>query len=452
MRRHAKLLPKLYIISMRVLLTTVFLSGMLAAACAQAFPTQKLDQFLTRLAEKNKAMGTLQITKDGKKIYSRAIGFSHTDGASNVPLAADTRYRIGSVTKVFTATMIFQLAEQGKLKIDDNLGKYFPQVPNASNITLAQILAHRSGIHDISEDREFRAKRLDGLTKAELLALVAKTTPDFDPGVKYAYSNTGYQLLGMVIEKVTGKRYEEVLKANITSKLGLTNTYEGASIDVNKKESHSYRYLAAWEKQPETNMTLLFGSGSLVSTVGDMARFIEGLFDLKLVSKGSLLQMTENGLGMTKFTHNGKTLYGHTGGIDGFGTWLAYYPEEKLTLSYGTNGKVYPVAKIIDGVFDIYWNKPFEIPAFETVTVSADILDKYVGVYSIAGAPVKFTVSRNDAALMIQMTGQSAIPLETISENKFGIESAGIVFEFDAAKKQMTQRRGDRERVFVKEE
>jgi CubicO group peptidase (beta-lactamase class C family) len=182
-----------------------------------------------------------------------------------------------------------------------------------------------------------------------------------------------------------------------------------------------------------------------------MAKFIQALFDGKIVSKESLNQMMQDKLGMDTFTYNGKTGYGHTGGIDGFGSWLVSLPEEKLVVSYAANAKVYPVTNIIDGVFDIYWNKPFAIPSFETIAVRPELLDKYVGVYSISGTPAKFTVTRDGATLFVQMTGQSAIPLEPMAQDKFKIESPEICFEFDAAKNQMIQKRGGRERVFTKE-
>jgi len=285
-----------------------------------------------------------------------------------------------------------------------------------------------------------------------MLAIIAKSTPDFEPDAKYSYSSSGYFLLGYIVEKLTGKSYQEALTKRITSKIGLKDTYVGTgNIDVNKNESFSYKYVRDWEQQPETHISILFGSGALISTPNDLSRFIQALFDLKLVSQVSLNQMMQNKMGMDTFTYNGKTLYGHTGGIDNFGSWLAYLPEEKLAVAYTSNAKVYPVAKIVDGVFDIYWNKPFQIPAFESVDVSPEVLDKYVGVYSIPGVPVKFTVTRDDATLFIQMTGQSAIPLEAMAQDKFGIESAGIVFEFDAAKNQMIQKRSGRERIFTKE-
>ena len=181
----------------------------------------------------------------------------------------------------------------------------------------------------------------------------------------------------------------------------------------------------------------------------------QALFDLKLISQESLNQMKTirdgDGLGMEPFTFAGKTFYGHTGGGDNYGAWLAYLPEEKLALAYTTNAKVYPVVNIVSGVVDIYYNKPFQIPAFETIAVSPEVLDKYVGVYSSPAVPVKFTITREGATLFIPPAGQSAARLEATAQDKFEIEGAGVVFEFDAAKNQMVQKRGGRERVFTKE-
>jgi D-alanyl-D-alanine carboxypeptidase len=153
---------------------------------------------------------------------------------------------------------------------------------------------------------------------------------------------------------------------------------------------------------------------------------------------------------MEPFTFAGKTLYGHTGGGDNYGAWLAYLPEEKLPVAYTTNAKVYPVVNIVRGVVDIYHNNPFTNPALESIAVSPEVLDKYVGVYSSPEAPVKFTITRDGSTLYFQPPGQSAVPLEATAQDKFQIEGA-VVIEFDAAKKQMIQKRGGRERVFTKE-
>ncbi|HXF40640.1 MAG TPA: serine hydrolase domain-containing protein [Blastocatellia bacterium] len=439
------------------LFATLLTLALFTAGYAQTPDKAKLDQFFDRLAEKNKAMGSLTIAKDGDVLYSRAIGYSQINVTEKKPITAASRFRIGSITKMFTAAMIFQLAEERKLKLTDTLDKFLPQVSNAQKITIAQILGHRSGIHDSLVDRNLRpSSKTDPMTKDEMLALIAKGTPDFEPDEKYSYSNSGYILLGLILEKLTGKPYGQALKERITTKIGLNDTYIATgNIDVNKNEALTYRYVAGWKQDSETHPSLLFSAGAIVSTPNDLTKFIQALFDLKLISQESLASMKTvrdgEGLGMGPFTFAGKTFYGHTGGADNYGAWLAYLPEEKLALAYTTNAKVYPVAKVVSGVFDIYYDKPFTIPTFDIIEVSPEVLDKYVGVYSTPGVSVKFTVTRDGATLFIQPAGQSAAPLEAMAQDKFGIESAGIVFEFDPAKNQMIQKRGGRERVFTKE-
>jgi D-alanyl-D-alanine carboxypeptidase len=158
------------------------------------------------------------------------------------------------------------------------------------------------------------------------------------------------------------------------------------------------------------------------------------------------------GLGMEPHTFAGKAFYGHAGGADNYGAWLTYQPEEKLAVAYTTNAKIYPVVNIVRGVIDIYYNKPFTIPALESLAVSPEVLDKYVGVYSSPDAPMKWTITRDGGTLYFQPPGaQSAVPLEATAEDKFQIEGAAV-FEFDAAKNQMIiKRRGGQERVLTKE-
>jgi len=443
------------------LFATLLTLALFTAGYAQTPDKAKLDQFFDRLAEKNKAMGSLTIAKDGKVLYTRAIGYSQINGTEKKPLTAATRYRIGSITKMFTAAMILQLVEEGKLKLTDTLDKFFPQIPNAKKITIVQILAHRSGIPNVRRDQNSQGNvNTTPITKDEMLALIAKATPDFEPDSKQSYSNSGYFLLGLIIEKLTGKPYEEALKERITSKIGLKDTYTATgSIDVNKNESLTYLNVGGdWKQVPETHPSILFGGGAIVSTPNDLAKFIQALFDGKIVSKENLDQMKTIrvgdglGLGMEPVTFAGKTFYGHAGGGDNYGAWLSYEPEEKLAVAYTTNAKVYPVKDIVSGVIDIYYNKPFTIPALESLAISPEVLDKYVGVYSSPEAPVKWTITRDGGTLFFQPPGaQSAVPLEATAQDKFQIQGAAV-FEFDAAKNQMIiKRRGGQERVLTKE-
>ncbi len=447
----------------KVLIGIIMTLALFSSVSAQTLDKAKLDQFFDRLAKKNKAMGSLAIVKDGKVLYNRTIGYSQVSDTVKKPLTASSRFRIGSITKMFTATMILQLAEEGKLKLDDRLDKFLPQVPNANKITILQILSHRSGIPNI-----FREQNAEGnmkttpMTKEDHLALIVKASPDFEPDTKSIYSNSGYFILGLIIEKLTGKSYDAVLQEKITTKIGLNDTYMATgNIDVNRNESLTYFMIPGgdWKQVPETHPSILFSSGAIVSTPNDLARFIQALFDGRILSKESLGQMIMmkdgEGLGMVTFAFAGKTFYGHTGGADNYGAWLAYLPEEKLAIAYTTNAKVYPVKDIVSAVVDIYYNEPFQVPSFESIAISAEVLDQYVGIYSMPGAPAKFTITREGSTLYAQPPGTpKGVPLEATTKDIFKIDNgtpAGIVIEFDATKKQMTIKRSGGERVFTKE-
>lgn len=445
--------------NIKLLFATLLTLASFTAAQAQTLDKAKLDQFFDRLAEKNKAMGSLTIAKDGKVVYSRAIGYAQIDGTTKKPLTTTSRFKIASIGKIYTAAMLMQLVEEGKLKLTDTLDKFFPQVPNAPKITILQMLSHRSGIPNVRRVQNTQ-RNINTLpmTKEENLALVVKATPDFEPDTKQAYSNSGYFLLALIIEKTTGKTYAEALQTRIIAKLGLADTYStNEHINVQKNESLTYIHFGGdWQQVPETHPSIAYGGGQIVATPDDLAKFILALFDGKIVTKESLNQMTTirdgEGLGIIPFTYAGKTFYGGTGGGDNYGSWLVYQPEEKLAVAYTTNAKIYPVENIVRGVIDVYYNKPFTIPALESLAVSPEVLDKYVGVYSTSEAPVKWTITREGGTLFFQPPGaQSGVPLEATAENKFQIEGAAV-FEFDAAKNQMTiKRKGGQERVLTRE-
>ena len=436
----------------KLLFATFLTLALFIARSAETLDKTKLDQFFDRLAEKNKAMGSLTIAKDGNILYTRVIGFSQINGAEKKPLSAASRFRIGSITKMFTAVMILQLVEERKLKLSDTLDKFFPQIPNAQKITIAHILAHRSGIPNSRP-----TSKTNAVTKDEVLAIISKGAPDFEPGTKHSYSNAGFFILGLIVEKLAGKSYAEALEERINSRIRLKDTYAAiGDIDVNKNETLAYSHFGGdWKQMTEIHSSILFGGGQIVSTPNDLAKFIHALFELKLISQESLNQMKtirdDDGLGMTTFTLAGKTFYGESGGGDNRGAWLAYEPEEKLAVAYATNAKIYPVSNIVSGVVDIYYGRPFRIPALASIAVSPEILDKYVGVYSTPETPAKARVTRDGETLFFQPPGAtSAASLEPTAEDKFQIEGAAV-FTFDAAKNQMTVKRRGGERVFTKE-
>lgn len=438
--------------NIRMLTAVMGTLAMLTAVDAQTLNTGKLDQFCDRLLEKHKGMGGLTLAKDGAVVYNRSFGYSQVNGTETKPLTSTTKYKISSITKTFTAVMILQLVEERKIRLKDTLQKWFPQIPNADRITIEQMLSHRSGIHNTEPDRSWG---MQPRTKDEVVARIAQGRPDFEPGAKFHYSNAGYVLLGYIVEMAGGQAYAQALMERITARIGLTDTYLGVgNTDVSKNESLAYRYLGGWKQSDQFDYSVTGGAGAILSTPTDLTKFIQALFDLKLVSEDSLNRMQTmidgEGMGLVTFSFAGKTLYGNTGGSGSTGAWLAYFPAERLALAYTTNAKIYPVSNIVSGVLDVYWNRPFQVPSFESTTVSPAVLDRYVGLYSSPGAPAKAKITRDGTTLFFQPPGTSSgVPLEAMAENKFQIEGM-VVIEFDVVKRQMTiKRHNGVERVFT---
>jgi D-alanyl-D-alanine carboxypeptidase len=422
---------------------------------SQDINKQKLDSLFNILSEKNKAMGSVAILKNGTVLYSRAIGYSVISDKEKITSSPNTKYRIGSISKMFTSTMLFQLIEESKINLTATLDKWFPTIPNARQITIGNLLNHRSGIHNFTNDPEYTTYMTMSKTQDEMIAIISKNKADFQPDEKTSYSNSNFVLLGYIIEEITGKPYSKNLDERITSRIGLANTYYGGKTNIKNNECFSYRFDGTWKPETETDMSIPGGAGAIVSTPTDLTKFIEALFSLKLVSNSSLDQMKTikdgMGMGMFQIPFYDKKAYGHNGGIDGFGSNLAYFPEDNLAISYCTNGMVYPMNDILIGVLSIYFGKEYKIPTFKTFALRTEDLDKYQGVYSSTQMPLKITVTREINVLIAQATGQSSFPLEPTDKDKFAFEKAGIKMEFNPAKNEMTLKQGGGTFLFTKE-
>ena len=422
---------------------------------SQSINKSKLDSLLNVLDEKNKSMGSLTISKNGIVLYSRAIGYSFISDNEKIAATEKTKYRIGSITKMFTATMIFQLIEEGKLTPTTPLDKFFPKLPNADKITISNLLNHRSGIHEFTDDPDYETWMALSKTQDEILALISKHNVDFQPNEKAAYSNSNYVILGYILEKVSKKSYSKNLIERITSKIGLSNTYVGSKINKNNNESYSYRFDGNRVQANETDTSIPGGAGCIVSTPTDLTQFIEALFSLKLVSENSLTQMKtitdRYGMGMREIPFYTKKAYGHNGRIDGFVSNLAYFPEDSLAISFCSNGEIYPVNEILIVVLSIYFNQEYSIPTFNTLSLKTEDLDKYLGVYSSLQMPVKITITKDNVTLFAQATGQGAFPLEATEKDKFRFDEDGVKVEFNNDKNEFTITQRGTSFLFTKE-
>lgn len=422
------------------------------AASAQTVNTSKLDSLFISLEKANKAMGSVAIAQNGSIIYTKAFGYSLISDKGNLASSPNTKYRIGSISKAFTATMIMQLVDEGKLSLTTTLDKFYPQIPNSEKITIEQMLSHRSGIHSFTADPNYGKWMMNPKTHEELLTLISGYKPDFEPNAKYDYSNSNYVLLSYIIEKLDNRSYEKSLRKRIVSKAGLKNTYYGKKTDVKDNECYSYSKKVNWEQEVETDMSIPTGAGAIVSTPSDLTMFANALFTKKLVSDSSLAAMTRlrdgYGLGLMKLDFAETKGYGHGGAIDGFLNQVVYFPGSSLTIAFSSNGMNYSLGKIIKGIESICFNQPFSIPTFKTVAVKPEELDKYLGVYTSKSIPLKITVTKETENLIVQATNQDPFVVEAIDTNKFKNERYGIELVFDNEKKEMTLNQGGASIIF----
>lgn len=425
-----------------------------SASYAQTFNKARLDSFFIAISAHDQSMGSIAITDNATLIYQKAIGYSLVNDRLKTPATTKTKYRIGSISKMFTSIMIFQLVEEGKLSMTTHLAKHFPQIPNADKITIGQMLNHRSGLHNYTNDPVYATYMAAPKSTAEMVAIFAKQQPDFEPNAKAQYSNTNFALLGYIIEKLAGKSYAEELKNRVTSKIGLSDTYYGTKADPAMNEAYSYNYAEQWTQAPETDMSIPGGAGAIVSTPTDLVKFINSLFEGKLISPASLEQMKtmkdNYGMGMFTIPFFEKKGYGHNGGIDSFSSLLTYFPTEKLAIAYISNGARYSTNEVIKGALSIYFNKPFTIPEFKTISLLTTELDKYLGTYSSTQIPLKVVITKKNTTLFAQATGQSAFPLEAAGDHKFVFASAGVSLQFDPAKGSFSLTQGGASYLFTR--
>lgn len=410
------------------------------------FDVKKMDQLFDALESSDRMMGSVTLTKDGKVIYQRFLGYREIPDKGKAKADAETIYRIGSITKVFTAVMIWQLIEEKKLTLETPLSRFFPNIPNADKITVAHLLSHTSGLHDYSEGVSYDPADASAWiyrpqTTAGLVARIAALKPDFAPGERRRYSNTNYTLLGYIIEAVTRSTYGKQLDKRIAGKLGLKRTRYDGKIEARGNEAYSYVYNEGkWNKNPGQELSVAGGAGGIVSTTREMAKFINALSAYKLISRNSLDKMTtpfdaklpDSHLGIAQFTLRGidKKAISKQGGIDAFTSDIVYVPEDRFAFALAINGNNYPKSKIFWSVMDIYYNRPVDIPSFKAITLPADALARFEGTFDLKGTGIKIVIKKSGTGLSGQATGQDAFSLEAISGTSFTNSPSGIIVEF----------------------
>ncbi len=441
------------IIMKKILLTILILGSFVAA---QDINKPKLDKLFNLLLENQEGMGSISIFQDGQEIYQNTIGYASIK--ENIKADKNTKYRIGSITKTFTAAMIMQLIEEGKLSLGTKLSEFYPKITNAERITIEQLLKHRSGIYNFTDSSQYKTWMEKEISKQDLIKQIITDGSIFEPDTTAKYSNSNYVLLSFIAEDIENKTYAEIIKERIFKPCNLQNTFYGSKIEPKNNQALSYNKLVDWELATETDMSVPVGAGAIISTPTDLNIFLNCLFSYQLVSKDSLDKMSEIqegfnfGMGLFEASFDGKKALGHSGGIDGFGSNAFYFPKERFSLAYISNGIAYPLNDILIGVLSIYLDKDYQLPTFApAIALKSEDLDKYLGLYSGPSLPLKITISKDGNTLIAQATGQASFALEAVEENIFVFRMAKIEMEFSPEEAKMLFRQAGKEFELARE-
>lgn len=403
---------------------------------AQEIRFARIDSLLHYLYENDKFMGSLCIRLGDEVVFKQAYGFS--EATKGLRANGATKYKIGSISKTFTATMIMQLVEEKKILLSTKLNRFFPKIDQSDKITIEHLLYQRTGIKDyVNADSTLIDVLEKPNTKELILKKIENYSSIFETDTKHEYSNSNYFILGLIIEKITKKSYTENLKTRISDKLQLKNTYyTNEKTDVSKRESFSYMFNGDnWEQIEEWNNDIAFSSGGIISTPEDLTKFIYKLFKGNLVSPASLELMKTlkdtYGMALYRFPFGERKFYGHGGKIEGFKSTMGYYEKDDLTISLIVNGENYSQNDIMIGILSIYYKLPYPFPNFKKL--DAELIQKYSGTFASKDIPLKITVFEKEGNLLAQATGQPSFPLTFSRDDVFVFAAAGIEMEFTSS-------------------
>lgn len=393
---------------------------------------KQLDELFARQFKPTGPGCAILVAKKGEIIYKKAFGSA--DLELNVPMQADMVFKIASVTKQFTAVAILKLVEQGKIGLQDSLQKYIPDFPSKGHtITIEHLLTHTSGIRDYMQI-DFRGINMErwDYTPKQLIDSFKHYALAFEPGTKFSYSNSGYYLLGYIIEKVSGKSYQRYVQDNLLTPLGLTHSFFDMGNNLIPNRVNGYRQEStAYVNADFWSPSLAYAAGGLLSNTEDLYNWFKGLLSYKIIKKGSLEKT------FTPFTlKDGSPLtygYGwyiqhmssiksieHSGKMNGFTSNAIYYPQQDVYIAVLFNCENAPKDEISKEVSEIVLGQ-----TLQTGTKQSDkTLNTYIGTYNLTTDPKRsIEVSKEGNGLVAKVSGQQTFEILFQSATKFQLKN-----------------------------
>jgi CubicO group peptidase (beta-lactamase class C family) len=408
---------------------------LLAGTCLAQADVARMEQVVQSYVSAKQFMGSALVARDGVVVFSKGYGSANLEW--DIPNSPATKFRLGSVTKQFTAASILLLEERGKLQVNDPVKKYIPDAPAAwDKVTIYHLLTHTSGIPSFTSFPEYGPTEAIPTTPEKLVARFRDKPLEFQPGEKWNYSNSGYVLLGYLIEKITGESYAKFVKENIFQALGMNDSGYDSNSEIIRHRASGYSSGPAGPQNAGfVHMSIPHAAGALYSTTEDLLRWEQGLFGGKLLKPESLNKMTtpfkdDYAFGLSVHNEGSHRVIEHGGGIEGFNTQVAYYPDAKLVVIVLGNLNGGAPGDIAKKLAAIAFGEKVVLPSErKAVAVAAGILAEYAGTYEISPT-FQIVIRLEGGRLMLQGTGQAKVQMFAESDSKFFLKVVDAVVDF----------------------
>ncbi|TDX87043.1 serine hydrolase domain-containing protein [Epilithonimonas xixisoli] len=395
---------------------------------------QNLDTYFDHLFDNKKMMGSIAISHKDSIVYSKQIGYSNAETKKMID--ENTKFRVASITKTYTAVLILKAIEEQKLKLKTKLSSYYPQIKNAEKITIEQLLKHRTGIYNFTEKDDELDWEKNFHSQDEFINYVLNEKSNFKPGTQYEYSNTNYALLGFILEKIYQKSYAEILDEKIAKPLNLKNTYYSFEIDETKNEALSYNIQDNYLKNTTVNYSNHPGSGGITSTPREVNKFLSAVFEGKLISAKTLEMMLpkkagEYGFGIIKLGFTDVDAYEHTGRVENFISEYWYFPKQRLGFVCLTNAVNIDTTEIMNNLVGYAYQKSATLKNYKTIDeMSEDKFSKIKGTYRGSNKKESITISSNGKKMTLQASeaGQIYFTLQNKGNNTFQSDNVKLTF------------------------
>jgi CubicO group peptidase (beta-lactamase class C family) len=407
--------------------------------CSAQNVTAKLDELVGAYAKEGRFNGAVLVATQGKIVLDKGYGLR--DVSSNSINDEHSIFKIGSLTKQFTATLILKLQEMKKLSVNDKLSKYFPAYPKGDSITIDQLLHHTSGIYNYSGNREFMRNEIStSHDRKAMMALFQDKPLDFSPGTQWKYSNSAYLLLGYIIEDVSGMSYYAAARKYLFTPAEMNKSgFDFTRLSDTKKTTGYLRLNEQMNNAaPVVDSSVPFSAGAIYSTTGDLYRWNQALWNHKLINKASTelaLTPIKNKYGFGLFIDSlyGKRKVEHSGSIPGFNSNMVTIPADQTCVILLGNASTNFLDTMAKSLLAILYNKPYNIPEpFKRMAIAEADLKEFEGTYA-DGAMPPFKVWLEKGKLIGQPEGQEALELRPEKKDLFFIkeEEARVRFNRD---------------------